>query len=67
MKERTTLQVERKTLKKLVKLKKYPRETNNEVLIRLIKKEINSVKSEPVKKEELNPSQEGDVLNNSEK
>jgi len=40
MKKRTTLQVEKTTLEKLKKIKKYPRETNNDVLIRLIKKEL---------------------------
>lgn len=40
MEKRTTLQVERDTLSLLKGVKKYPRETNNEVLKRLIKKEM---------------------------
>lgn len=40
MKNRTTLQVERDILNQLKGIKKYPRETNNDVLKRLIRKEM---------------------------
>lgn len=38
MKNRTTLQVKKEVLQELKKCKKYERETNNEVLKRLINK-----------------------------
>ena len=55
MDKRTTMQIENKTLKKFLKLKKYPRETNNDVLMRLIKKEIedNAVSDQDKTKKEL--------------
>mgnify|MGYP001562527914 CR=1 FL=1 len=73
MEKRTTIQIENKTLKKFLKLKKYPRETNNEVLMRLIKQEIenNAVNSSQLKtKEELDEDnnkkavETSDTLNN---
>lgn len=36
----TTIKLKRSTRKKMQSLKKYPRETNEEILLRLIKKEI---------------------------
>lgn len=44
MKNRTTLQVEREVLGQLKGIKKYPRETNNDVLKRLIKREMDKKK-----------------------
>ena len=41
MKTRTTIQIEKTTLESLKNLKKYPRETHNDILIRLIKEELN--------------------------
>jgi predicted CopG family antitoxin len=40
MKNKTTIQIEKNTLSKLKEIKKYPRETHEEVLLRLIKQEI---------------------------
>jgi len=44
MKERTTIQIERETLKKLLKAKKYRRETYDDVVKRLLEKEIKKAK-----------------------
>jgi hypothetical protein len=41
MKQGTTIKIEKTTLQSLKSLKKYPRETHNDILIRLIKEELN--------------------------
>lgn len=46
MKNRTTIQVERETLKKLLEKKKYQRETYDELLNRLLKKDLKKLKGE---------------------
>lgn len=44
MKKRTTLQVEKEMLEELRKCKKYPRETYNDALKRLIKEKKSVIK-----------------------
>lgn len=46
MKQRTTIQIERETLKRLLKKKKYQRETYDELLNRLLKKDLKKLKKE---------------------
>lgn len=65
----TSIAISKMTRKMLKNLKKYPRETDEDTLVRLIKKEIedNSVKPDQLKKEELNGEKSPDVLNNLDK
>lgn len=44
----TSIRIHESTKKKLQKLKKYPRETDEETLIKVIKKELQEDKNKPI-------------------